>query len=217
MTQTPASFTLNDGSTPAEQTYNRYVTQVYAPRVTAISKALDIGKISVGDWLRAMLVEVDFVIFTAVQLGRGGTDKLTDADLLYIRRVTADQRTYLRKWAEQIGAAIAIGVVVSAASLLTRALKYAQTAQSFLMVAYTLAMGMPLLPAYPKDWTSECKSGDRCRWIIKKVGPNSWDCYWEIDFGAESCITCVNRWETWYPLKIVDGVIESYDPTGLFV
>lgn len=216
-TQVPAlTITLNNGSTPAEQAYNKYVEQVYTPRVTKISTALDTGRISVGDWLRAMFIEVDFVVFTAVQLGKGGTNKLTDADLIYIRRVTADQHDFLRKWADQIGAAIALGVVIKAASLLTRALKYAQTAQSFLMVAYTLAMGMPLLPAYPKDWTSECKSGDKCRWIIKKVGLRDWDCYWDIDFLAESCATCINRWEAWYPLRIRDGVIEAFDSTGLF-
>jgi len=211
------AVTLNDASTPAEQTYNRYVEQVYTPRVTKINDALDRGKISVADWLRAMQLEVDFVIFTAFQIGKGGADKLADADLEFIRRATADQHRFLAKWAEQIGAAIVGGALLSVGTLLTRALAYAKTAQSFLMVAYTLAQGLPILPAYPRDGTSECHYNDRCRWIIRKVGPQSWDCYWDVDFLAESCATCIQRGEVWNPLRIVDGVIQPYDQTGLFI
>jgi len=80
----------------------------------------------------------------------------------------------------------------------------------------TLALGLPVLPAYPRDNTSECLMNDACRWVIVPTGPNSWDCYWRLTPGVESCPNCLKRAEVWNPLVITDGVIQPFDARGLF-
>lgn len=226
---------LNGGDTPAERAFTSYVDRVYTPRTTALITALTDQRINVSEWYAAMLVEIDRVTFTAMQLGKGGTQTLSDLDLQAIRQWTAEQHQYLALWRDQlqqrantrgllIVAAVAAGGAavealtggISAVGLIARAALYAKTARSLLAVAQTLALGMPILPAYPRDGTTECLGNCVCAWHITKVGPKDWDCRWVLE-SDEHCPQCARRSHVWQPLHIRNGIIESFDRTGLFL
>lgn len=231
-----APIVLNGGDSPAERAFARYVDSAFKPRVSQLVGALAAGRISVDEWERAMTVEIDFVTVTAAALGKGGVDTLDDADYAVIRQWTAEQHAYLKAWANELrekadgkgllllaaltvgGGAVAQAATgaISAAGLIVRALAYAKSAQSLLAVAATLALGMPILPAYPRDNSSRCLFNDACTWEIVPTGAKSWDCYWRLSIGVESCENCLRRADVWNPLRIVDGVIQPYSSIGLF-
>lgn len=68
------------------------------------------------------------------------------------------------------------------------------------------AIGDLPLPAYPGDGTCEGESHCGCRWEIKPVGANDFDCYWKLGSG-EHCETCQKRAHEWNPLKIRSGQV----------
>ena len=92
-----------------------------------------------------------------------------------------------------------------------RARLYAQSLETVYQKAYNKAksedVGLPELPAYPRDGSTQCRMNCNCRWRgpIKKSDTEYW-VYWELRPG-ESCPDCIRRAKEWAPLKFV------YDPS----
>jgi len=64
------------------------------------------------------------------------------------------------------------------------------------------------LPAYPTEG-SQCLSNCKCEWRIDTVdeADGDYDAYWVVN-SSETCQTCIERGQQWYPLRIRDGVLE---------
>jgi hypothetical protein len=62
------------------------------------------------------------------------------------------------------------------------------------------AWGIPDLPAWPGDGSTECLTNCRCHWEFEP-----WqgyiNCYWIIDWEAENCQDCIDRYHLWNPWR----------------
>jgi hypothetical protein len=194
-TRTP---TVND------RAFRQYLRH-YDRQVTQLGEQLASGAIDVTEWLQRMESEIASLHLTADAIGRGGLSNMTVEDLNRVNRQVADQNTYLQRWARQLQDADEQEINPSA--MRRRALMYAENANATLGQATVSAMGMPELPAQPKDGTTDCLTNCYCRWSIRDVdGDGNWDCYWIIDRSRDNCPQCVARAAAWSPLRIRGGV-----------
>lgn len=69
--------------------------------------------------------------------------------------------------------------------------------------------GLPL-PSLPKDGTTQCLTNCSCKWEIKTIdeGKRNYDAYWRRG-AQDSCQTCIERENTWNPIRIRNGVLLS--------
>lgn len=66
------------------------------------------------------------------------------------------------------------------------------------------------LPAMPGDGTTNCKTNCGCLWEVKAVNASKgdYDARWRRGL-QDSCQTCIERENTWNPLRIRGGVLLS--------
>ena len=65
-----------------------------------------------------------------------------------------------------------------------------------------------VLPAYPGDGTTQCKTKCRCRWRIDVLpGEGNADAHWLLG-SADHCQTCMQRSEDWGPVQIRNGELQ---------
>jgi len=129
----------------------------------------------------------------------GGTDKPPSE----IHRTYLDeQQAYLSRWIYEIGTHLSMPGGPN------RARMYAQSLETVYQRAYHQAksedIGLPELPAYPRDGSTRCRMNCNCYWEgpIKKDETEYW-VYWRLRPG-ESCEDCIARSKRWNPLKIVN-------------
>gem|GEM_PF-2992585 len=117
-----------------------------------------------------------------------------------------EQQQFLSRWFLQIKAA---GALVGGA---VRARMYAQALEQVYQRAYMAAagqkVGLPPLPAYPRDGSTRCKMNCNCYWEgpLKREDENGvyYELYWRLRPG-ESCEDCIRRATVqWNPLRIIN-------------
>jgi hypothetical protein len=200
---------------PSRDAFRRYAAH-FDEQTSKLIDQLASGELSVDAWLTAMEKEVNGLHTTAYVLGVGGVQNMTQEDLDHVQVITDRQMVYLRRWADQIRADLAAGNEINYEAMKPRARLYRNAANATLQNATTAHMGIPDLPAYSGDGTSECLTNDACSWRIEKLpGDGNFDAYWTLS-EAEHCETCLKRAQVWNPLQIRAGVIQPYDATGLF-
>ena len=110
------------------------------------------------------------------------------------------QRGFLATWITDIEAA---GKLVGGSY---RAAMYAQSLEQVYQKAYLAAkgqaVGLPDLPAYPRDGSTRCRTNCHCSWRIEKVSDQEYRAYWQLH-PADHCEDCVLRAKQWNPLRIV--------------
>jgi hypothetical protein len=87
-----------------------------------------------------------------------------------------------------------------------RASMYGESLGQVYQRAYIAARGsrdgLPALPAYPRDGSTQCLTHCRCEWRIKKVSVVYYEAVWKLGI-AEHCETCIQRSRDWAPLSII--------------
>ena len=143
---------------------------------------------------------------TMAQLGwyaGGGTGKPPPE---IARTFIDEQQQFLSRWFLQIKAA---GALVGGA---VRARMYAQALEQVYQRAYMAAagqkIGLPPLPAYPRDGSTRCRTNCNCYWEgpLEREDENGryYALYWRLRPG-ESCDDCIRRATVqWNPLKVVN-------------
>ena len=63
-------------------------------------------------------------------------------------------------------------------------------------------VGLPDLPAYPRDGSTVCLTNCRCTWVIKRVSQSAFTATWKLG-AAEHCPDCITRGRVWNPISIV--------------
>lgn len=166
------------------------------------------GTISIEQWYRQMADLSNRANIAGSALAVGGVENLTAADLQAIERANETQLAYLNRFRRELtGLSVAIAIA--------RAALYAGAISALYWLVFTQAMGLPTLPAQPGVLTS-CTSQCKCHWGIKKLdGNGNWDCYWRLG-EAEHCRECVQREEVFNPLQIRNGIIQVFNPTGIY-
>jgi len=118
---------------------------------------------------------------------------------IYSRYIN-EQLHFLELWIADIGAA---GKLVGGAG---RAGMYGESLGQAYQRAYILArgsrVGLPELPAYPRDGSTVCLTHCRCQWKLKKVSAVYYEATWKLG-PAEHCPNCIERGDLWSPLSII--------------
>jgi hypothetical protein len=98
---------------------------------------------------------------------------------------------------------------------LRRAAMYAGIITTVYWLTHTRAIGLPQLPAMPGVRTS-CLSNCLCSWRITELAGNgNWDCDWMLQ-PADHCPQCLRRNQVFSPLRIRRGIIQPFNPIGLY-
>lgn len=190
------------------------VERDFVDRVTVLAEQLAIGRITIDQWQRAMQDELRRYHLVAAIIAAGGVALATAATLAIASRRSNEQIGFLNRFANELRSGVF--PVDALARLRQRARSYSGAGEATFGESQDQAVGMPRLPAYPKDHQTDCVHNCRCRWEKKQLeGNGNWDCYWILG-DANHCEQCPRRAVVWNPLKIRNGVIQPYNPTMLF-
>ena len=173
-------------------------TYLDAQRTSAADLASRLARsdMDVAQWQKAMRNDVKDSYINQYVLGHGGRGTMTQADWGRIGAMVKEQYRYLDGFAQAVA-----DDTLTEAQIRARSQMYHDGSVSAYERAHTLALGVPSLPAYPGDGSSECLGNCRCTWDVREV-EGGWDCYWIVDPGAEHCDTCSGRGDKWSPLEI---------------
>lgn len=133
-------------------------------------------------------------------LGRGGRNVMDMRDWGRVGRTLQDQYRFLNQFAGQLAAGS-----VSEARALQRANLYPLSAKQAEARAAATTRGVPDLPAYPGDGSTECYSNCGCYWQLEEVtlgdGSPGWNATW-VRGKTDSCVTCIRREVEWAPYVV---------------
>lgn len=162
------------------------------------------GDVTPREWESTMRRYLRNLHFTTFTIGRGGADKLTNKDMIEIRRLVDRQFMFLQDWTTTLD----VENMPSEAYMNNRIGMYGNNAVSSAEVGNSLARGLPLLPAYPRDGSTQCYTNCKCKWRYNKLKTedNAYNVFWVMGY-AEHCPNCFKRSRTWNPLKYRDGVL----------
>lgn len=167
-------------------------------------------RITLTQWQRRMADAVNQGNLAARQIAVGGVDNLTAADRAAIERANETQLRYIRRFRRDLE-----GGGLSEAQAVARSAQYGRSSTPVFEAGHARALGLPLLPAQPGVRTS-CRSNCKCRWDKQQLdGAGNWDCYWRLA-PAEHCEECLARRRAFNPLRIRGGVIQPYNPIGIY-
>lgn len=209
--------------TPGEQAEWDRRKQAALAIVAAAVTALIENRISIAEFERIMTAAIRESHALAYAVARGGA--LTPADELLIRQRSDRQLLYLAAWIASLAAAAGGGILLrgnptTEAMQAARAAMYIEEAGGSLFAGKAAAVGLPTLPAYPKDGSTRCLKNCYCGWNIKDLGGGDWDCYWMLNWTGlpeTHCEHCPRRALAWSPLQVRGGVIQPYWTVGLFL
>ncbi len=163
-----------------------------AVRLTAQAPA---GRIGMAQWQADMRQLIKQAYIDEYALARGGRGRMTAADWGKIGAMLKIQYTFLERMAADMG-----GSAISPAQMIARAQMYVSSATQAFEQGKSAAMGMPDLPAYPGDGSTQCLSNCKCSWHIVDGGDHG-EATWTLG-AAEHCPDCSDRAASWAPLVL---------------
>lgn len=152
-------------------------------------------QVSLSEWVTSMRSELRNTYSAEYMLGRGGRNAMTSADWGNVGNMLKKQYGFLNEFANEIAAG-----KLTEAQIAARAQMYFNSATQAYERGKVHARGMPDLPAYPGDGTSECRANCKCSWDIRDT-KTAWECTWALS-AAEHCPTCIGRASDWAPLIV---------------
>lgn len=169
------------------------------------------GEIPVTMWHQLYEAELRMLHLIGVTVAVGGFNNLIRSDLQWYEQRVAEQMTYLDAFRQSITPPSTLPQTIE-----VRAQSYAAGVTYTYGRAFTDALGMPHLPAYPGDGTTACLQWCKCRWrIVKLSGNGNWDAHWHRS-PVESCPQCIAREAGWRPVRIRGYALQPYETKGTF-
>lgn len=181
---------------------NQHMAALYdtfGARLDMLSDDLASGALFPDDWHAAMQRELRLIHGAYARVGGGSLNE---------ERVQR-QLEFLQGWRDELD-----GGKLDANAIRRRARMYLDNAQASLQEAKTQSLGF-VLPAYPKDGSTLCLSGCKCRWDIRAV-EGGYNCTWKLR-PAEHCPNCESRAALWNPIEVRNGKLGPYSTIGTFV
>lgn len=132
-------------------------------------------------------------------LGAGGKDGLTQVDYGVMGGVIADQYRYFDK----IMMAEYLSGNISPQEVARRIAMYINSTKEAFERANARVRGLPLMPAYPGDGHTPCKTNCKCHWEYHRRR-GRWECFWVMS-AVENCSGCVDHSLEWSPLIVEVG------------
>jgi hypothetical protein len=168
-------------------------------RLDTLADDLATGRMTPDQWYESMQQELRLIHDTYARLGQGTLSQTRlDGQLTFLEGFRGDVEG------------------MDAEAIKRRARMYLDSGQASFHEALTTALGMPLLPAYPKDGSTQCRTNDLCFWRIEALpGNGNWNAYWTLR-PAENCPTCLARSMAWNPIEIRNGILGDYSRIGTF-
>ena len=177
--------------------------ELYRQRVTDYANRLASQSLGLNEFGRLVRDEIARHHLTGMALGLGGLRNMTSDDYNRVNAIVNRQLGFFARYLTQLAAMDTI----NAAQVVNRLMMYANNADSTLQAATLAQMGLPPLPATPRDGSTDCLVNCKCRWRVKKLrGNGNWDVRWVLG-DAEHCETCKTRARVWNPLQIRNGKI----------
>lgn len=182
-------------------------------RVAILATQIAIGLLSIGGWLRLMTEEVRTYHLAAALIA-------SDGQLTPLARQIAEARIGRElRFLRAFGADLDSGKlpIDAEARIRQRAKLYSGSGDATFEEVRLTQLGLPRLPAYPKDHSTSCRGFCYCRWgIVQLEGDGNYDAFWHYDPLQDNCEHCPRRAAAWFPLQIRGGVIQPYSSVGLF-
>lgn len=153
------------------------------------SELRDSAFVSIDRWQADMANVLVSAHLAAWEIGTGRPPD--DQERKILAQIIGDQIDYLNAFADEIDLDRWTKRYEARARLYAGALKH----------TYWRALsGSFVLPAYPGDGSTECRTNCRCEWRIEDRG--AWvDAYW-VRHASDSCRTCIERESIWSPLLV---------------
>ena len=164
-------------------------------RTNALAAQIANGDITLQQWQMGMREVIKDTYINEYMLGAGGRNAMTQSDWGRVGQMVREQYEYVDRFARDI----ADGRYTEA-GIAARARMYPESASQAYERGNTESRGMPQLPAYPGDGSTQCLSNCKCRWLIKETD-DAWECTWKIS-PAENCPDCLDRAQRWAPLMV---------------
>ena len=173
---------------------NAYIDGAKA-ETNALAGQVARGEISVQQWVYGMRQQIRENFIAEYTLAHGGRNTMTPADWGRIGQRVQSQYRYLDSFAADIASGR-----YSEAQIAARARMYVEASSQAFEQARVLARGMPELPAYPGDGSTQCLSNCACWWSIRE-NDTEWLCTWRLS-PVENCEDCLQRSRAWSPLRL---------------
>lgn len=163
--------------------------------VTDLAEQVANGEITLNQWILSMRGEIKDTFLSEYMLGHGGRNSMTPSDWGRLGAMILAQYKFLDGFASDIAAGKYTQAAVAA-----RARMYMEAASQAFERGNALSRGLPDLPAYPGDGSTQCRANCHCRWEIREQ-ETEWHCFWRLST-AEHCPDCVARAGQWNPLTV---------------
>jgi hypothetical protein len=156
------------------------------------------GEINRAEWVDQFKQVLRTTYKDEYALAIGGRNNMTQRDYGIIGSELRGQYQYLYKFADQIEAG-----QLTEAQIRIRSRMYVDSATQAFERGHTESLGVPKLPAYPGDGSTQCRSNCKCHWELAEQ-PTHWEATWKLGL-AEHCPDCVQRSTDWAPLVSMGG------------
>lgn len=147
-------------------------------------------------WVDEFIAMLAVAFINYYLLGIGGQANMTSERWQELQGLMDNQLGYMQGFANDIQTGS-----MSLAQLAARTAMYFASAAGAYHHAKATRYGL-ILPAYPRDHSTRCKSYCRCRWDIKEF-EDRWEATWKLGLPlTEHCEDCVTRSQTWKPYVV---------------
>lgn len=161
-----------------------------------------LAEIAIQTWFERVGIKLIRGMSSHYMFGRGGKNLLTTYSIENIKLILQNNKTYLKKFAEEI-----LTGNLSGAQILQRIQMYGEAVTEGYERAKAHSYNVEM-PEYPADGMQNCLSKCRCRWILED-DPNDPDYvlgYWKVNPKAEHCKTCLFNQREWNPIRMKKGL-----------
>jgi hypothetical protein len=154
------------------------------------------GDINVQQWVLQSRQYIKTAFIDEYALGHGGRHNMTQKDFGIIGHMCRDQYDFLNNFGEQVA-----NGELSADQIRVRARMYIDASVQAYERAVSERLGLPRMPAYPGDGSTECRANCKCHWQYEETD-TAWNCTWVVHSAAENCATCLERGAMWAPYVV---------------
>lgn len=172
-----------------------YITAQQA-QSKALTDQVTSGKITLTQWEKGMRQIIKDTHGTLYAAAKGGFANMTQSDWGRVGQEVRKQYEYLAKFRAELAAGKS-----TPGQAATRAAMYPGSGNQAWEKGRAANVFDPrLLPAYPGDGSTQCRTNCKCRWEIIE-SETAYLCYWRL--GSEkSCADCPQRAVVWNPYTI---------------